>query len=53
MKHLLNTLNKIKGLPISSFEPFVVLSTQLNQTVATEHWMCSLGGMACIALDVV
>jgi hypothetical protein len=37
---------------ISSCEPFVVLSTHSDKTIAPEHRVCSHGGMTHIASNV-
>jgi hypothetical protein len=43
---------KIYPMPISSCEPFIILSTKLDQTIAHERRVRSRGGVTRIASDV-
>jgi hypothetical protein len=45
-------MNKINSYPVSSCEPFIVLSSRLDQTVGHEHRVHSHGGMTCIASNM-
>jgi hypothetical protein len=51
-ENLSSVMNKINSYPVSSCEPFIVLSSRLDQTVGHERRVHSHGGMTCIASNM-